>query len=221
MEIALSSHAGPDDVVTPLSFDQDTHRYQLYPSVTPRNFSSDKALEKAFVEGVQGSKKRERKTALQEHRKSSDALSAKRHGGAKAAKSLVGDKFWDSAYKFTIERHPYEKAVSFAWYLAKRNGDFGQALKDVLQMRKYRNFDLYTIDGKLAVDFIIRYENLAIDVPEVEKAIGGLPILSRLPKVNAHQRKDHRPAKDVLSPEQKIIVQETCREEFELLGYER
>jgi len=101
------------------------------------------------------------------------------------------------AFKFTIERHPYEKVVSLAWFRAAPKGDFSQALDEVLKIGYYRNFDLYTIDGKLAVDFIIRYEKMDEDVPKVEKAIGGLPILDRLPRANSDQRKDRRAARDV------------------------
>ncbi len=221
MEIALSSHAGPDDVVTPLGFDQDTQRYELYPGLVPRNFSSDKSLEHAFVEALKGGKKHRMRAVLKEHLKSAGLLSAKRHGGAELAKRVAGDEFWNSAFKFTTERHPYEKAVSFAWFRAERTGDFAQALDEILRLRNYRNYDLYTIDGKVAVDFVIRYEQMDKDVPQVEKAIGGLPILPRLPRANAHQRKDRRPAREVLTAEQKAQVQEVCREEFELLGYER
>jgi hypothetical protein len=55
----------------------------------------------------------------------------------------------------------------------------------------------------------------------VEQALGGLPILSRLPRANSHQRKDRRPASEILTPAQKSRIQETCREEFALYGYEQ
>ena len=221
MEIALSSHAGSDDVVTPLGFDQDSQRYQMYPGLLPQNFSSDKSLEKAFGEAIESGNQRQMRKIFREQMRSSDLLGARRHGSATLAREIAGDQFWNSAFKFTVERHPYEKAVSFAWFRAERNGDFEQALKEILEIGVYRNFDLYTIDGKKAVDYIIRYEQFDKDVPQVEEMIGGLPILSRLARANAHQRKDRRSAREILTAEQKTQIQETCREEFELLGYER
>jgi hypothetical protein len=220
MEIALSSHAGPDDVVTSLGFDQDTQRHQLYPDVLPRNFSSDKALENAFVQALKEGNKRTMRTILREDMKTSQALSVRRHAGANVAKEIAGAPFWEKAFKFTIERHPYEKVVSLAWFRAGNEGDFEKALNEVLRIGYYRNFDLYALNGMPVVDFIIRYEHFDEDVPKVEQAIGGLPILARLPRANSHQRKDRRPAHQVLSEEQKAVVQNTCREEFELLGYD-
>jgi len=219
MEIALSSHCGPEDVVTPLGFDQDTQRLQTFPGNCPRNFSGDKSAEESFVRALTSGDRREMRRILQNELRDAGAMAARRHAGADVAKEVAGDAFWDKAYKFTVERHPYEKAVSFAWFRAEPNGDFAKALEEILESRLYRNFDVYSIDGKPAVDFIIRYEHLDEDVPKVEAAIGGLPILSRLPRANAHQRKDRRPAHEVLTDAQKAIVRETCREEFELLGY--
>jgi hypothetical protein len=221
MEMALTPYAGPDDVVTPLGFEQDLERLQADPTSIPRNFSSDKELEKDVVAALRTSDKRAMRSILRQNMKSSSSIAVRRHAGAEVAKRIAGDEFWNRAFKFTIERHPYEKVVSLAWFRAAPKGDFSQALDEVLNIGYYRNFDLYTIDGKLAVDFIIRYENMDEDVPKVEQAIGGLPILARLPRANSNQRKDRSAASDILTAEQKAIVQKTCREEFELLGFER
>ena len=75
-------------------------------------------------------------------------------------------------------------------------------------------------NGEPVVDLVLRYEKMEEDLPRVEQALGGLPILSRLSRANSHQRKDRRPASEVLAPAQKIRIQETCREEFALYGYE-
>jgi hypothetical protein len=220
MEMALTPHAGLDDVVTPLGFEQDLERLQADATSIPRNFSSDKGLEKDFVAALRSNDKKAMRAILRQNMKSSSSIAVRRHAGAEIAKRVAGDEFWNRAFKFTIERHPYEKVVSLAWFRAAPKGDFSQALDEVLKIGYYRNFDLYTIDGKLAVDFIIRYEKMDEDVPKVEKAIGGLSILDRLPRANSDQRKDRRAARDVLTAEQKIVVQNTCREEFEMLGFE-
>jgi hypothetical protein len=219
MEMALASHVGPEDVVTPLGFAQDLERFRAW-SVLPQNFSNDPTGEQAWREAIRNEDKRTVRRIAQDEMKGARKMIAERHGSATEAKELAGEALWRSAFKFAVERHPYEKAVSFAWYRAGPNGDFAQALQEVLDRRGYRNFDLYAIDGVPVVDLVLRYEKMEEDLPRVEQALGGLPILSRLPRANSHQRKDRRPAREILTTAQKARIQETCREEFALYGYE-
>jgi hypothetical protein len=219
MEFALASHAGPDDLVTPFNPAEELERYGVYPNAVPRNYAPDKALEAAYREAIASGDNSAIKNAWRALVATVDDVSFGRHGGAKRAKRLAGEALWNAAYKFTIERHPYEKAVSLAWF-GRRGRDFSVALAEVLRGRDYRNFNLYSMGGKLAVDFIVRHERLAEDVARVEQALGGLDIFSKLPRAKSHQRLDNRPAREVLTDAQKEIVQETCREEFALFGYE-
>lgn len=220
MEIALASHAGPDDVVTPLGFSQDVERNRAWPGALPRNFSSDKAGELALADAIKREDKQAVKAIVREELRSAKKILANRHGSASEAREVAGNEFWRSAFKFTVERHPYEKAVSLAWFRAGSKGEFGEALEEVLEIGGYRNFDLYTINGQLAVDFVIRYENMAADVARVEQAVGGLAILSRLALANSHQRRDRRAAREILTASQRERVQQTCREEFKMFDYE-
>jgi len=219
MEVALSIGAGPDDVVTPLGLNEELERFSICEDALPRNFSSDRWSEQAFVTALKNQNKREMRRFYEMMRRLNH-FPVQRHSGATSAREVAGDTFWNGAYKFTIERHPYEKAVSLAWFERHRIS-FEESLESVLSENRYRNFDLYVIDGKPVVDFIIRYEKLADDVRRVEKALGGLSILDRLPRSNSRQRKDRRPAAEVLTDRQKDIVYETCRDEFELMNYER
>lgn len=45
-------------------------------------------------------------------------------------------------------------------------------------------------------------------------------IVTPLPTANSTQRRDRRPAREILSDEQKAIIREVCADEMELLGYE-
>lgn len=217
METALAMHCAPDDVVTPFGPTEELNRYKNHPTAHPRNFSTDPEGEKRYLEALESGKKKLIKTELK------DLLGKSvvpRHGGANVAREFVGKKFWKEAYKFSIERHPYEKAVSLAWY-SRGKREFNEALDEVLRDDAYRNFRLYARGGKMIVDFVIRLENLGEDIPKVEQALGGLEILSKLPFANARTRKDERSAREVLTEEQKKIVRKTCRAEFEMFGYER
>jgi hypothetical protein len=44
---------------------------------------------------------------------------------------------------------------------------------------------------------------------------------AELPRLKSKSRVDSRPAKEILTEEQKQIVFERCRQEFEILGYEQ
>src|SRR5262249_11155577 len=46
--------------------------------------------------------------------KQADGPKAPTHVGISRIRPLLRDDFWERAFKFTSERHPYEKAVSFA-----------------------------------------------------------------------------------------------------------
>jgi hypothetical protein len=219
MEVALATHAGPDDIVTPMGQKEEVERIKLYPSAYPRNFSTDKAAEQRYLEALKTEKLRAIKIALRAANQASD-VRTQRHDRAEHILEATGKEFWRKAYKFTIERHPYEKAVSLAWFERGRRQKFEDALDSVLRKNRYRNYDHYTLDGVVAVDFIIRYEHMNEDLQKVEERLG-LPIVERLPRSNSRQRKDRSPAREVLTDSQKRIVQDTCREEFELMGYER
>ena len=57
MEMALASHVGPEDVVTPLGFAQDIERFRTW-GVLPQNFSNDQTAERALRDAIQNDDKR-------------------------------------------------------------------------------------------------------------------------------------------------------------------
>jgi len=142
---------------------------------------------------------------------------------------LLRRDFWDGAFKFTSERHPYEKAVSLAYMgwskggdrrRKRANGDFGEYLDVVVQKGKYAGFPLYSIGGQSVVDDFIRLETLATDLQRIGKRLG-IPIPVDLPRERSDSRADRRPAREILSDQQKEVVWNYCRREFEILGYEK
>ncbi len=215
MEIALSTHAGESDVVTPFGSRSEFRRADVDSAVLPQNFLSTPRLEDDFRAAVRN---RDAKTLDGLRRETFvPHYLFRNHDSASRAIKRLGRPAWDAAFTFTIERHPYEKAVSMAWMHAGEAG-FDQALEAVLAGKKYRNNGLYSVDGKVVVDFVIRYERMADDVAQLEKRLG-LEIFARLPNANSEFRRDRRPAAEVLGKAQKSIIQSVCAEEFELFGY--
>jgi hypothetical protein len=146
------------------------------------------------------------------------------HITAEELREFVGPEFWKSAFKVTVERHPYEKAVSQAYFrMFKRNRHnepFPIFLDRVIRKGGYSGFPLWSVDGKVAVDDFIRQENLQSDLERVTKRLG-IPLPKELPEMKSRTRGDKRPAREILTEEQKRQVYENCREDFEILGYER
>jgi len=146
------------------------------------------------------------------------------HITAEEIRSLVTPKFWEQAYKFASERHPYEKAVSMAYYRLAQRGlsadDFPPVLDKTVRTGEYRGFDHYHIGGMLVVQDFIRLETLEDDLRRVCAHIGA-KIPRRLPRKKGMPRLDRRPAREILSPRQRNKVIKNCCEEFDLFGYKR
>lgn len=129
---------------------------------------------------------------------------------------------WDQSLKITIERHPYEKAVSLAYFHFARDQSqesFSDYLDRVVRDGDYRNYDRYAINGKIAADIVLRYEHLDQDVQALLERLS-LPAANELPRAKAHFRRDPRAAREILSDPQKQFIRDYCKEEFVVFGYE-
>lgn len=103
------------------------------------------------------------------------------HIPAKKLKWLLGRSTWDSYYKFSIVRNPFESLLSGFFYTIQSNQqsfyeslmsakfDDVQAYFEEYVMAKSndRNRELLTINGQQAVDFCIRHEHLNTDISTV------------------------------------------------------
>lgn len=141
-------------------------------------------------------------------------------------RDMIRDDIWERLYKFTSERHPYEKTVSYAYFkYTKRRArrekfTFQDYLDQVVHSGKYASFPQYSINGRSVADDYIRLESFEKDMRRVAEHLG-IPIPDELPRKRVTERDDKRPAREILSAEQRDIVFEHCKPEFELLGYER
>lgn len=155
------------------------------------------------------------------------------HVSAAQVMPLVREDLWTSAYRFTSERHPYEKALSFAHYrlerlkkaghedkLEEKSQDFDKHLNRVVRSGKYASYPYYSLDGKPLVEDFIKLESFQQDLERVSERIG-VPLPQELPRKRGNARADRRPAREVLTAEQQTTVYEHCKPEFDLLGYER
>lgn len=206
VEIALSRYCGDEDVVTPISPEDEPTRREL--GIAPRNYLAPRAaygLPDFYRLLVQ----REEKRLYWNHITARDV------------RDRVGAEIWNSYFKFTTERNPWDKTVSDYFWRASRGGP--QSIDSYF--RKFRgrfkhfNFPRYSLDGKPAVDAIVRFEHLATDLKSVLKRVG-IDFDGVLPRAKGSSRKDRRHYSELLSPAQQQIIAREFAPEIELLGYE-
>ena len=132
--------------------------------------------------------------------------------------------FWERAFKFTVDRHPYEKVVSRAWWnIGRRKGnsaaELSSEIEKAITSRSYLNYPIYMVDGCPVVDEVWRYEDMWMRVEALAKRVG-TPHPIHQPQAKAGYRTDRRAGVEVLTEEQRRQIYCDARLEFELIGYE-
>ncbi len=220
VEMALSRYCGPRDIITPIYPRNEIHRKP--PARHAQNYSTDPALERRFAEVAD-------KADLASLWKLFRELEAKsiyqNHMKAAAIREKIGESFWRNAFKFTIDRNPYERVISNAfWSIHDREQNavlgpekINRAIEESID-RLSASVGFYTIDGVVVVDHILRYENLTADLASIADRVGG-DISTNLPRAKSGIRKPHHSAANLLSAEQKQRIAERHAPTFALLGY--
>ena len=207
IEIALSRHCGPDDVITPISpVDEEIRRSLGYRG--PQNYLApwhEYGPRELFALALHGRRK----------------MRFFNHVSASEVKARIGADTWNSYYKFCFERNPFDRLISHYYWCHRSEprppmSSFIQSGKPMAL--KSRGYGVYTIDGQVAVDRICRYEAIAEELEEVRKAIG-LPEPLVLPHAKGKTRADKRSYSDVLGEEEREWVSNVFGDELRLLGY--
>jgi len=216
VEIALTPSCGPADILAPITFEDELLRLEDGKPAA-RNFASDRQLEADIAAAVLARREDE---FYRLKRLAARQGAFRNHMTASEARERVPRRFWDSAFKFTVERHPYEKVVSRAYWDSRKaaESDIGElidrAIADLDDGRA-----VYTIDGAVAVDRILRLEALEDEMKALAGRLGlSLPVT--LPKAKGSFRADRRPAREILSERQRAAIFERQKQTFELMGYE-
>jgi hypothetical protein len=154
------------------------------------------------------------------------------HVGAATARDHLGQRVWDSYFKFAFERDPWDRMVSLYWWRMRREQsapavsfrDFIRAIAsgDRTRMRahkatKYSNWHIYTIGDALAVDQLGRYETLAEDLRSVMDKVG-VSLGDHLPQSKHWARRSG--VAELYDRETVQLVADIFHREIELLGYQ-
>ncbi|MBN2664850.1 MAG: sulfotransferase family 2 domain-containing protein [Bacteroidales bacterium] len=155
IEIALSSICGKDDIITPISpNDEDVRRELGYRTaqnylIPFKNYSATDYFE--FI------KTRRKKKFYN-------------HISAKEIKENIDENIWNTYYKFAFDRNPYDKIVSL-FYWRKADAEY-KTIAEFLKsgvLSRIQGYDIYSIDKLVAVDKVYKYENLNESLIDISK----------------------------------------------------
>ena len=206
VELFLSRFCGDDDIVTPVSSEDERFRQDA----GPRNFRIAGYGRGRFLRMV-------------------GRLSGRPafgHGGfynhmpAREIRRLIGEKAWSEYFKFTIERNPWDRQVSlYHWHYRDREPkpSFDTFIRSPFQRKISRNFELYAIGGAIAVDRVCRYESLGEDLAHVLEQVG-IDAEIDLPRVKMSNGRSHW--RDYYTPETRDIVAGWYAREISAFGYD-
>ncbi|MFP8644897.1 sulfotransferase family 2 domain-containing protein [Priestia aryabhattai] len=191
IEISLSRYCGEEDIITPIAPEDEKVRARL--NLGPQNFMDSNNKQRKFFN----------------------------HYKATKIKKTIGEDIWNSYYKFSFDRNPWDKVIS-QYYFKTGKSKSKISFDEFLQLNKFKsayNYPIYTINDELAVDFLGKYENLNEDLKKVCTLIG-IPFDGWLPKAKGNFRKDQRHYGKLYDKKQKELIQQYFKKEIDLLGYE-
>ena len=202
IEIALARYCGRRDVLTPIAEDDEAVRRTL--GRGPQNHGPtlrDYSLRDLLRLLLKGRRK--------------PGARYYNHISAREVRTHVGEKVWGSYFKFCFERDPWDKVISQYHFDNQGRPDFDDFVRHA---DLWSDYESYTISGRVAVDWIGRYETLRQDLDSVCRRLG-IPFDGWLPRAKGQYRRDRRPPAEVYTPEQARLVSARFAREIELLGY--
>lgn len=132
---------------------------------------------------------------------------------------MYGKDVWDSYFKFATVRNPWDRMVSLYHFNTKAHGEnrkFPEWLEDaVYNPNKFKGpqLDWITLDGKICVDFICRFETLNLDFQKVCKH---LDVNLTLPHSN---KSNHDHYSRYYDTRLKNILEEAHQKDVEAFNY--
>lgn len=205
IEVFLSQCCGKGDIVTP-----------VYPSVEQHFAINHKGIWNPLPEIIEN-KGRGVRSLL------SDLLSQRKyynHIKARTVRARVSHEIWDSYFKFCVERNPWDKTLS-QYHMLSDRAKGNMTLDQYLNGKQFcLNYPKYTdANGHVIVDRVIKYESLMEDLSQVFNKLG-VPFDGTLGvRAKSEHRRDRDPYQNVLTNEQRTIIEDAFAKEIEIHGY--
>ncbi len=171
-EIALSKYCGDDDVITPISDDDESIRKELgYKGaqnykISNFNKSAPNFLESWFFN----------------------------HMSANIIKSIIPKEIWEEYLKISIYRDPCEVLISHYFY-----DNPGIPFKDYVARTETleENFNITHIENKCAIDYMIKYDDLRYYIELLEDKIKTPGLYNTFARMDC--KKGKRPSNAIVS----------------------
>lgn len=208
IEIALRGAMHPGDVITPISAADERLSRQLG-HLGPRHF---------------------RAPLRQYHRRDWLRLITRgrlkkrfyNHMPAPLVKAELSSALWDDYLKISVERNPFDKAIS-SYYWRTRKQRKPVSLETYLltcPTSEISNWPIYTIDDTPVVDVMLRQERLVQDLAALGERLGlNAPLEMPRERPKGAVRRDRRPWQEVLTPTSEQRIREVCAREIATLSY--
>ncbi|MEP7015207.1 MAG: sulfotransferase family 2 domain-containing protein [Verrucomicrobiota bacterium] len=206
IEVFLSRHCGPNDILTPIRPPVEGHEPRNYEGFVYPIMDAFKTPVGPFSDLKHPFRKRKK---------------FYNHMPAWLIEKRVSAYVWNSYFKFCVERNPWDKILShYHMNASRRGGDL--TLDQYLAAKKFPvNHGRYTDHAgkRIIVDRVVRYENLMAELAEVFARLN-VPFEGSLGvRAKADYRVDRTPYQQVFSEPQRRIVDGAFVREIELHGY--
>lgn len=171
LEIALSKYATRSSVITPITEDDEKIRKNL-------GFRGPQNYKYNFRETIMLGKRRLAQAGLNR----SFPEKYYNHIPAHELREKVGESIWNRYTKIAIIRNPFDYIVSCYFYFSKADSSNEENTRFdtwVLRNPKFllRNEEIYKINDKIIIDFMVIYEKIEEDLGNLEKNV---PLLNGL-----------------------------------------
>ena len=228
VEVLLRRFCGPDDIITPITPIDEKEPVEA--GLPPRNYSADPERERQYCALVAEDRLEE---ALAYHGRGNIYFN---HMEAARLRALLGDALLKDYFVFTIERHPYDRAISRAAFdlgmAAYRSGQARKAEPDAIiaHIRRriaagaasdFSNWHIYTVDDRVVADAVVFYERMQAGLETVLSRLGlggTVDLVESLPYLKGGIRPKGLTGA-MLPADCKQAIQGFCTREFETFGY--
>lgn len=143
------------------------------------------------------------------------------HQSARVIQNRLPKRIWNSYYKFTIERNPFDKMVSMYFMNWGKDGTNrpNRSFEDWVRRGKNfpYNYPLYTWKNEVIVDKILRYENLETELSELYQTLG-IPFAGIAERAKGNYR-NKQGYQNIHTPYTKEITASVFKKELELLSF--
>lgn len=206
IEIAFSRFCGDEDIITPISPQDEKIRKE----------PGYRGPQNCFLSLMKYTPKDWARFLIKSRR----ALLFYNHIPAKTIRTLVDEEIWNTYFRFCFERNPWDKAISWYYWITRQSEPRPSLSEFILSGKANRSeFELYTVNGEIAVDHVGLYENLEQELERIAEYLN-LPDRIRLPRAKANYRKDRRHYRELLGQEERDVIAKAFAREIAHFGYE-